>query len=414
MCVVDTKIARRYRIIGITNKIFFQIFLKQTKPKLDCNLKINAFIFNTLNFFFDNIGALSGIKLTFVPLKFMKRDRTVLKRRLPAEWEPQSAIQLTFPHESTDWAYMLEEVISCFVQIAETISRFQKVLIVCSNIAKTKALFSNGDMGNLNFVEMPSNDTWARDHGGIVVEEGGKYLLLDFVFNGWGLKFPADKDNLITGRLAVAGLFQAAYQHGGIVLEGGGIESDGLGTLLTTAECMLSPNRNPHLRADEIEGYLKAAFGLERVLWLNQGFLAGDDTDSHIDTLARFCNPDTIAYIQCPDPADEHFEALKKMEAELRQFKKSDDTPYVLAPLPWPDACYDAEGQRLPATYANFLIINGAVLVPTYRVPQDQAALEVFKSIFPDREIIGIDCRMLIEQHGSLHCVTMQYPKGVM
>ncbi len=343
----------------------------------------------------------------------MKDLHSTPSRRLPAEWAPQSAVQLTFPHEKTDWADMLEEVLPCFVEIAQTVARFQKVLIVCSNISKTKSLFSDSGRDKLHFVELPSNDTWARDHGGIVVEDSGKLIVLDFVFNGWGLKFPADKDNLITGRLAGAGVFKVETQHGGIVLEGGGIESDGLGTLLTTAECMLSPNRNPHLSADEIEGHLKRVFGLERVLWLQHGFLAGDDTDSHIDTLARFCNPDTIAYVRCPDESDEHFEALEAMEAALRQFKKLDGTPYNLLPLPWPDACYDAEGQRLPATYANFLIINGAVLVPTYRVPQDQAALELFRGIFPDREIIGIDCRMLIEQHGSLHCVTMQYPQGV-
>jgi len=344
----------------------------------------------------------------------MKNNHSISSRRLPAEWETQSAVQLTFPHEGTDWADMLQEVLPCFVQIAETISRFQKVLIVCRNMAETRELFHNGISDNFVFAELPSNDTWARDHGGIVVEESSQWVLLDFVFNGWGLKFPADKDNLITKQLADAGVFKAEIQHGGIVLEGGGIESDGLGTLLTTAECLHSPNRNPHLSPEEIESYLKAVFGLDRVLWLHHGYLAGDDTDSHIDTLARFCNPDTIAYIQCPDATDEHFEALKRMEQELQQFKKADGTPYILVPLPWPDACYDTAGQRLPATYANFLIINGAVLVPTYRVSQDQEALAVFKTIFPDREIIGIDCRMLIEQHGSLHCVTMQYPQGIM
>ncbi len=146
---------------------------------------------------------------------------------------------------------------------------------------------------------------------------------------------------------------------------------------------------------------------------MHHGYLAGDDTDSHIDTLARFCDPDTIAYVKCSDPNDEHFDALQKMEAELQSFRKSDGSPYRLAALPWPDACYDSEGHRLPATYANFLIINSAVLVPTYRVSQDAEALDVFKTIFPDHEIIGIDCRPLILQHGSLHCVTMQYPAAV-
>jgi agmatine deiminase len=335
-------------------------------------------------------------------------------RRLPAEWEPQSAVQLTFPHENTDWADVLDEVLPCFVNIAGVISRFEKVLIVCRDAAFTKKLLATAAQENLLFVECDSNDTWARDHGGITVFDNEHPLVLDFVFNGWGLKFPADKDNLITRYLYNKGVFNAGIAHGGIVLEGGGIESDGQGTLLTTAECMLSPNRNPHLGKDETEAYLKTLFGFDRVLWLHHGCLAGDDTDSHIDTLARFCNPDTIAYIKCPGPHDEHFDALQKMEAELQTFRKTDGSPYRLVPLPWPDACFDPEGHRLPATYANFLIINGAVLVPTYRVQQDDEALEVFKTIFPDREVIGIDCRPLILQHGSLHCVTMQYPVNVL
>ncbi|MCW5922004.1 MAG: agmatine deiminase family protein [Saprospiraceae bacterium] len=334
-------------------------------------------------------------------------------RRLPAEWEPQSAVQLTFPHANTDWADVLDEVLPCFVSIAETISQFQKVLIVCENMASTKRLLKNAVQENLLLVECDSNDTWARDHGGITVFENGKTIVLDFVFNGWGLKFAADKDNLITRHLYNSGVFNADIQHGGIVLEGGGIESDGQGTLLTTAECMLSPNRNPHLSKSQIEAQLKDLFGLARVLWLHHGYLAGDDTDSHVDTLARFCTPDTIAYIKCPDPKDEHFEELQKMEAELQTFRKTDGSPYRLVALPWPDACYDEQGQRLPATYANFLLINGAVLVPTYRVAQDAEALEVLKTVFPAHQIIGIDCRPLILQHGSLHCVTMQYPAGV-
>ncbi len=331
-------------------------------------------------------------------------------RRLPAEWEPQSAVQLTFPHKNTDWADVLDVVLPCFIQIAKTISRFQQVLIVCSDILETRELFKGSESSNIVFVEAPSNDTWARDHGGITVEENGKPIMLDFVFNGWGLKFPADKDNLITRHLYNKGVFHCEILHGGIVLEGGALESDGMGTLLTTTECMLSPNRNPHLSREEIEIKLKNCFGLKRVLWLENGYLAGDDTDSHIDTLARFCSADTIAYIKCPDPEDEHFEALQKMEAELGHFKTLDGKPYRLVPLPWPEPCYDETGSRLPATYANFLIINNAVLVPTYQVPQDEEALQIFKIIFPDREIIGINCRPLILQHGSLHCVTMQYP----
>lgn len=334
-------------------------------------------------------------------------------RRLPAEWEEQSAVQLTFPHAGTDWADMLDDVMPCFVEIAETISRFEKVLIVCQHVAETKALLVHAVPENIVLFEAPSNDTWARDHGGITVEENGTPLILDFMFNGWGLKFPANKDNLLTKALWDRGYFHAGHCYPGLALEGGALESDGQGTLLTTSECLLSPNRNPQLSPSQTEEILKEWFGLERVLWLHHGYLAGDDTDSHIDTLARFCSPDTIAYVQCDDPSDEHYSALHAMEAELQAFRTLAGQAYRLIPLPWPDPCFAADGHRLPATYANFLIINGAVLVPTYRVKQDAETLQIFSDLFPGREIIGIDCRPLIEQHGSLHCVTMQYPKGV-
>ena len=183
--------------------------------------------------------------------------------------------------------------------------------------------------------------------------------------------------------------------------------------LLTTAECLLSPNRNPHLSKRQLENRLKKLFGVTRVLWLNHGYLAGDDTDSHIDTLARLCDENTIAYVKCDDASDEHYEALKAMEKELKIFKTPAGRPYKLVALPMADACFDEDGQRLPATYANFLIINGAVLVPTYNVAQDAEALEILRGCFPDREIIGLDCRQLIWQHGSLHCISMQYPAGV-
>lgn len=336
-----------------------------------------------------------------------------LPRRLPAEWEPQSAVQLTFPHPGTDWAEVLDSVLPCFIQIAVAISRFEPVLIVCTGAQALKQRFPAPLPANIRFFETPSNDTWARDHGAVTVFENNKPVLLDFMFNGWGLKFPSDQDNLITRHLWEAGLLRGRHLYPGLVLEGGGIESDGKGTLLTTAECLLSPNRNPHLSKAQIERRLKSLFGLQQVLWLNHGYLAGDDTDSHIDTLARFCAPDTIAYVRCDVPQDEHFAALQAMERELQSFRTLAGKPYRLVALPWPDACFAPDGHRLPATYANFLIINGAVLVPTYQTRQDEEALRVIKSLFPDREVIGIDCRPLILQHGSLHCVTMQYPSDI-
>lgn len=335
-------------------------------------------------------------------------------RRLPAEWEPQSAIQLTFPHPQSDWGYLYTDVLPLFVHIAETIAQFQKVLVVCQDEDVVRPLLNHLPVKRCTIAQIPSNDTWARDHGGITVEINGKNTILDFVFTGWGLKFPADKDNLITSRLHAMGLLHAPILPGGLALEGGALESDGKGTLLTTSECLLSPNRNPHLSRAQTEEHLKSSFGVERVLWLNNGYLAGDDTDSHIDTLARFVTPDTIAYVRCDDPADEHYNALLMMEAELRAFRTASGQPYNLVPLPWPQTCLDPDdGHRLPATYANFLFINGAVLVPTYNVPQDEEALEAFRQMCPDLQVIGIDCSLLIRQHGSLHCITMQYPEGV-
>lgn len=337
-----------------------------------------------------------------------------MKRRLPAEWEPQSAIQFTFPHAGSDWADTLEAVIPCFVECIETVSRFEKVLVVCRDRGEVAAHLRHAVQENLILAECPSNDTWARDHGPITVEEDGQLALLDFMFTGWGLKFPAYHDNLITGRLHEQGIFgPLPLRRPGLVLEGGGIETDGKGTLLTTSECLLSPNRNPHLSQEELESKLTEWLGVDHFLWLHHGYLAGDDTDSHIDTLARLCPDDTIAYVRCDRPEDEHFRALQAMEEELRPFRTREGRPFTLVPLPWPDACYAADGHRLPATYANFLIINGAVLAPTYDVPQDEEALAALARCFPGREIAGVNCRALIEQHGSLHCISMQYPEGV-
>jgi len=334
-------------------------------------------------------------------------------RRLPAEWEPQSAVQLTFPHALSDWAPMLEEVLPCFAAIATAISHYQAVLVVCNDAEEVRPWLREVPPERLLIAEIPSNDTWARDHGGITIWEEGRPVVLDFFFSGWGLKFPAHLDNLIPRKLWEAGLLHAEHRYIGLLLEGGGIESDGQGTLLTTTQCLLSPNRHPHLSREQLEEQLRDLFGLQRVLWLEYGYLAGDDTDAHIDTLARFCSPNTIAYVHCPNPDDEHYEALAAMERQLQQWTTLEGRPYHLVRLPWPDACYAADGHRLPATYANFLIINGAVLVPTYRVPQDETALACLRACFPGREVVGIDCRPLIEQHGSLHCITMQYPVGV-
>lgn len=334
---------------------------------------------------------------------------------LPAEWHLQSGIQLTWPHAGTDWAYMLEEVQECFVNIAREIAERELLLIVTPEPeAVEKQIAATVNRTNVRFLKCETNDTWARDHGAITMIDNGTPSLLDFTFNGWGLKFASDLDNQITRQAVEAGALKGNYVNRlGFVLEGGSIESDGMGTLLTTSECLLSPNRNGQLNRVEIEEYLKSTFHLQQVLWLDHGYLAGDDTDSHIDTLARFCSPNTIAYVKCEDPNDEHYEALHAMEEQLKSFRTLAGEPYRLLALPMADKVED-DDERLPATYANFLIMNEAILYPTYCQPEnDRKAGEVLQQAFPNHQIVGIDCRALIRQHGSLHCVTMQYPLGV-
>jgi agmatine deiminase len=334
----------------------------------------------------------------------------------PAEWQVQRAVQLTWPHEKSDWAYLLEQVDNCFVNIANAIATRQQLIIVCRNKEKVMPMISSSLLQNIQFFEVESNDTWARDHGGITVFEEGIPIIYDFCFNGWGMKFAANSDNLITRRLYEKGAFSGFnyLNMNFFILEGGSIESDGEGTILTTTQCLLSENRNGSLSVSEIEGCLLKFFGAKRVLWLKNGYLAGDDTDSHIDTLARFCNPSTIAYVKCDDSNDEHFLSLSAMEEELKNFRQLNGEPYKLVPLPMVTPVYDQDdGHRLPATYANFLIINSAVLVPIYNCPTDDQALRIFTLLFPDRDIVPVDCSVLIRQHGSLHCVTMQYPHWV-
>ncbi len=271
-------------------------------------------------------------------------------------------------------------------------------------------------MANVILVTVPTNDTWARDFGPISLTGTEGVTFCDFKFNAWGLKFAADKDNLITRRLYEGGALRGDYRNClGFVLEGGSVESDGKGTLLTTSECLLSPNRNGEMSKHEIEQYLMDRFNLDKVLWLDHGYLAGDDTDSHIDTLARLAPDDTIVYVGCDDPDDEHYESLQAMKRQLGEMVTKEGNGFNLIELPLPDAVYDETGQRLPATYANFLILNSSVLMPSYGQPKkDMLASQILKIAFPDREIKMIDCRALIKQHGSLHCVTMQLPEDTL
>ncbi|MEK6805706.1 MAG: agmatine deiminase family protein [Pseudomonadota bacterium] len=333
---------------------------------------------------------------------------------LPAEWAPQSTVMLTWPRADGDFGEHFAEVEHCFIEIAVAISRFQ-ILHVNYGLAPSSLLerlsAAGADCSRVRVMKIDSDDVWARDHGPITVFRDAKKIHLDFTFNGWGGKFPAERDTLITRALADMKALDAPVETIAFVLEGGGIESDGLGTLLTTERCLLAPTRNPQFSKQQIEEKLKTWFGLKRVLWLKHGDLLGDDTDGHIDTIARFCDASTIAYQACGDSSDPHYTMLRDMESELRALRQLDGTPYRLIALPLPGAIHDETGRRLPAGYANFLIINGAVLVPVYQDAHDAEALSLLRPCFPGREVLGIDCRPLIQQYGSLHCVTMQIPK---
>ncbi|QHI69626.1 agmatine deiminase family protein [Tichowtungia aerotolerans] len=327
--------------------------------------------------------------------------------RFPAEWEPQDAVLIAWPHTETDWAPYLDEAEKVFLKIAEAVTRFETLIVATPEPDAVREKLPHLD--RVRVFDIETNDTWARDFGPITIFEDGKPLLLDFTFTGWGGKFEAGLDDRITSTLHKAGAFgETPFRKVDLILEGGSIESDGEGTLLTTTECLLNPNRNEKLSKEQIEKKLTIDLGSKQFQWLENGALAGDDTDAHIDTLARLCPNHTILYVQCDDPTDEHFEIFQGLENELKQ------TDFRLIPLPWPKAKFGADGDRLPATYANYLVINDAVLVPTYNDPADFQALETVQQAFPDREIIGIDCSTLIRQHGSLHCVTMQIPQGVL
>ena len=323
--------------------------------------------------------------------------------RLPAEWEPQEGVQLTWPHAKTDWAPMLNEIIGVYHEMAREIAERERLLVVAPEHAAHDCLR----------IVCSTNDTWTRDHGFLsLIDDNGHRRLLDYRFNGWGEKFEARLDNAINRLIFDLGELQGEYVDClDFVLEGGSIESDGKGTIFTTTGCLLAPHRNQPMTKADIEARLKKDLYAERVVWIDHGKLTGDDTDGHIDTLVRICPDDTLLYMGCDDLDDEQYEELRLMEEQLRALRTLNGKPYRLIKLPMPRAIFDGE-DRLPATYANFLVINGAVLCPTYAQPDlDGEALRLIGEAFPDREIVGIDCRAVIKQHGSLHCCTMQYPK---
>jgi len=343
---------------------------------------------------------------------------TATPSRFPAEWEPQAAILIAWPHAGTDWAARLGEVEETYIALVAAITRFQPVLIcVADDDIETYAdirLRSNRiDMDRVRFIGVEYQDTWLRDSGPVTLRRGdGGFALLDFRFTGWGGKFEADLDDRLVETLHTAGVFgDAQHRRIEFALEGGAIETDGAGTLLTTWQCLNT--RHPDATRETLTAQLTDWLAQTRVLWLEHGALQGDDTDAHIDTLARFAAPDAIVYQFCDAPTDAHYPELQAMAAELAALRTSDGRPYRLFPLPWAQPIMD-EGRRLAASYANFLIVNGAVLMPTYDDPADEAARAVLAEAFPGRDIVPVPCRALIWQNGSLHCITMQLPAGLL
>lgn len=335
--------------------------------------------------------------------------------RFPAEWEPQSAILIAWPHAGTDWADRLESVETTYVALVAAITRFETALVcVADESVEARArslLAATADLSRVQFERLDYDDTWLRDSGPITLRDGNRLRLLDFHFTAWGGKFEAGLDDQIVATLSDRGVFgEARRERIDFALEGGAIETDGEGTLLSTWRCL--HERHPDLDRQQVTGRLQGWLQQRRTLWLEHGYLEGDDTDAHIDTLARFASVDSIVYQGCQDPGDAHHAELQAMADELAAFVQQDGNPYRLFELPWPQPIIDG-GRRLAASYANFLIVNGAVLAPAYGDPADDRAMAVLQAAFPGREIVAVPCRPLIWQNGSLHCLTMQLPQGL-
>ena len=337
--------------------------------------------------------------------------------RLPAEWEPQSAVLIAWPHADTDWAERLAEVETTYVALAAAVTRFEPLIIVVADAqlrahAEAKLGAAGVELGRIRFVELPYDDTWLRDSGPITLKDDqGAFQLTDFRFTGWGGKFGAEQDDALVAGLVQAGVFgRAAHKRIDWALEGGGIESDGAGTVLTTWRCLVQ--RHPEQSREEMSAILRDGLQASRILWLDYGYLEGDDTDAHIDTLARFSPDGGIVFQACSDLDDVHHDELSRMAGELAALCTADGKPYPLHPLPWAEPILD-QGRRLAASYANYLIVNGGVLVPAYGDPADDEAARIIGLAHPGREVVQVPCRPLIWQNGSLHCITMQLPAGL-
>jgi len=336
--------------------------------------------------------------------------------RMPAEWEPHAATWLAWPHNLDTWPGKFDSVPAIYIEMVRALHACERVNICVNSpeaAQEVRHLLSSAGVGLDNVVlhEIPTNDAWARDHGPIFItrQRAGRTELAvtDWIFNSWGQKYgPWDLDDVVPQKIAAQ--LQLPLFEPGIVLEGGSIDVNGRGTLLTTEACLLNPNRNPALSRAEIEDYLRMYLGVCKVLWLGDG-IVGDDTDGHIDDIARFVDPTTVVCVLEEDPADENYAPLRDNFDRLRHMTDQDNQPLRIIPLPMPGPI-EYNGARLPASYANFYIANGVVLVPTYHCPNDRRALAILQELFPSRRMVGIPCTDLVWGLGAIHCVTQQQP----
>lgn len=339
---------------------------------------------------------------------------------LAAEWMPHDATLLAWPHTDTDWAPMLSRIQGAYRSLIEAIIRFEPVvLLVPEGFDLAEHFPDRAVQTSIYPLEVPTNDTWVRDYGPISSydEQSGAIVLHWFRFNGWGMKYAANLDNRVVPHLYRKGLFADDIffkNEQMIVLEGGSIESDGAGTILSTGRCLSANNRNEFLDNFELEAELLQRLGMSRLIQLETRSLGGDDTDGHVDTLARFIAEDAIAYVSSPNDGSPESEWLKRMEGELRELRQLNGAPYRLYPLPYVGGQYSPEGDPMPATYANFLFVNGGLIVPTYGVDTDEHALAALQAALPHLQVVGVDARSFISQGGSLHCATMHLLKGTL
>ncbi len=350
----------------------------------------------------------------------MSGERVVpaqLGYRMPAEWESHRGTWLSWPHKEASWPGKFESVPGIFADMVRVLADREEVHINVAGPAMEAAVRSlladaGAGSGNVFFHHNPTNDAWCRVHGPLFLErtrEGVReQAIVDWGFNAWGGKYPPyDLDDVVPSRIG-AELGLPVFEPG-IVMEGGALDVNGRGTLLTTESCLLNPNRNPQLDRGEIEQYLRGYLGVTHILWLGDG-IAGDDTDGHVDDINRFVDPRTVVTVVEDDPADENYEPLQANLERLRGMTDQDGRPLRVVTLPMPRALYH-EGQRLPASYANFYIANGVVLLPTYDPPRDEEAAATLAGLFPGREIVGMNAADLVWGLGAFHCVTQQWPR---